>query len=95
MAAKVLDWLDERLGIKTVYDTVLDRDVPKVNWWFTLGSASLFLFVMQGITGIFLTVYYVPTPDHAADSILYIMNGVPVEVTIQTPGWCEHTIALL
>lgn len=76
MAAKVLDWLDERLGIKTVYDTVLDRDVPKVNWWFTLGSASLFLFVMQGITGIFLTVYYVPTPDHAADSILYIMNGV-------------------
>ena len=76
MAAKVLDWLDERLGIKTVYDTVLDRDVPKVNWWFTLGSASLFLFVMQGITGIFLTIYYVPTPDHAADSILYIMNGV-------------------
>jgi len=76
MAAKVLDWLDERLGIKTVYDIVLDRDVPKVNWWFTLGSASLFLLVMQGITGIFLTVYYVPTPDHAADSILYIMNGV-------------------
>jgi quinol-cytochrome oxidoreductase complex cytochrome b subunit len=76
MAAKVLDWLDERLGIKTVYDTVLDRDVPKVNWWFTLGSASLFLLVMQGITGIFLTMYYVPTPDHAADSILYIMNGV-------------------
>ncbi|MGB2909751.1 MAG: cytochrome b N-terminal domain-containing protein [Anaerolineales bacterium] len=76
MAAKVLDWLDERLGIRTVYDTVLDRDVPKVNWWFTLGSASLFLFVMQGITGIFLTIYYVPTPDHAADSILYIMNGV-------------------
>lgn len=76
MAAKILDWLDERLGIKTVYDTVLDRDVPKVNWWFTLGSASLFLGVMQGITGIFLTVYYVPTPDHAADSILYIMNGV-------------------
>ncbi|MGB7116750.1 MAG: cytochrome b N-terminal domain-containing protein [Anaerolineales bacterium] len=76
MAAKVLDWLDERLGIKTVYDTVLDRDVPKVNWWFTLGSASLFLGMMQGITGIFLTVYYVPTPDHAADSILYIMNGV-------------------
>ena len=76
MAAKVLNWLDERLGIKTVYDTVLDRDVPKVNWWFTLGSASLFLFVVQGITGIFLTIYYVPTPDHAADSILYIMNGV-------------------
>jgi quinol-cytochrome oxidoreductase complex cytochrome b subunit len=51
--------------------------VPKVNWWFTLGSASLFLFVMQGLTGIFLTVYYVPSPDHAYDSIQFIMNGVP------------------
>jgi len=76
MTAKVINWLDERLGIITIWDTIFDRKVPKVNWWFTLGSASLFLFAMQGITGIFLTVYYVPTPDHAYDSITYIMNGV-------------------
>lgn len=76
MLQKTFDWLDERLGLKTVYNTVLDRKVPKVNWWFTLGSASLFLFLLQGITGIMLTVYYVPSPDHAYDSIQYIMNGV-------------------
>ena len=76
MITKVLSWLDERMGLKGIYDTVLDRKVPKVNWWFTLGSASLFLFAMQGITGIFLTVYYVPSPDHAYDSIQYIMTGV-------------------
>ncbi len=76
MANKFMMWLDERLGLQTIYSTILDRKVPKVNWWFTLGSASLFLFVMQGITGIFLTVYYVPSPDHAYDSIQYIMNGV-------------------
>ena len=69
-------WLDERLGLHTIYSTVLDRKVPKVNWFYTLGSASLFLFVMQAATGIFLTVYYVPSPDHAYDSIQYIMNGV-------------------
>jgi len=74
--SKVMDWLDERLGLAAVYDTVLDRKVPKVNWWFTLGSASLFLFVLQAVTGIFLTVYYVPSPDHAYDSVQYIMNGV-------------------
>jgi len=28
------------------------------------------------VTGIFLSVYYVPSPDHAYDSIQYIMNGV-------------------
>jgi quinol-cytochrome oxidoreductase complex cytochrome b subunit len=77
MTAKLMTWLDERLGLQGIYSTVLDRKVPKVNWWFTLGSASLFLFAMQALTGIFLTVYYVPSPDHAYDSIQYIMTGVP------------------
>jgi quinol-cytochrome oxidoreductase complex cytochrome b subunit len=76
LAEKTFAWLDERLGLETIYGAVLDRKVPKVNWWFTLGSASLFLFVMQGITGIFLTMYYVPDPQKAYDSIEYIMNGL-------------------
>ena len=76
LAEKTFAWLDERLGLEAIYGAVLDRKVPKVNWWFTLGSASLFLFVMQGITGIFLTMYYVPDPQKAYDSIEYIMNGL-------------------
>ncbi|MFZ2096621.1 MAG: cytochrome b N-terminal domain-containing protein [Anaerolineales bacterium] len=76
MFQKTFNWLDERLGLNAIYNTVLDRKVPKVNWWFTLGSASLFLFLLQGITGIMLSVYYVPSPDHAYDSIQYIMTGV-------------------
>ena len=76
MVENIFAWLDERLGLETIYGAVLDRKVPKVNWWFTLGSASLFLFVMQGITGIFLTMYYVPDPQKAYDSIEYIMNGL-------------------
>ncbi len=76
MIRRTIAWVDERIGITPIYDTVLDRKVPKVNWAFTLGSASLFLAVTQGITGIFLTVYYVPHPDQAYESIQYIMNGV-------------------
>jgi quinol-cytochrome oxidoreductase complex cytochrome b subunit len=76
MVKKLFAWLDERLGLNEVYKAVLDRPEPKGNWWNTLGSASMFLFVMQGLTGIFLTVYYTPSPDHAYDSIQYIMNGV-------------------
>ncbi len=76
MAEKVFDWLEERLGLESIYSAVLDRKVPKVNWWFTLGSASLFLFVMQGVTGIFLMMYYSPSPESAYDSIQYIMNDV-------------------
>jgi quinol-cytochrome oxidoreductase complex cytochrome b subunit len=76
VVAKVYSWLDERLGLTPIYNTIFDRKIPKVNWWFTLGSASLFLFALQAVTGIFLAVYYVPSPDHAYESIEYIMNGV-------------------
>jgi quinol-cytochrome oxidoreductase complex cytochrome b subunit len=31
---------------------------------------------LQGLTGMLLTVYYVPSPDKAYDSIQYIMNEV-------------------
>jgi quinol-cytochrome oxidoreductase complex cytochrome b subunit len=73
---RIYAWLDERVGLQGIYKDVLDRPEPRGSWWNTLGSASLFLFVLQGVTGIFLTTYYTPSPDHAYDSITYIMNGV-------------------
>ena len=76
MLKKLFVWLDERLGLNDLYKATLDRPEPKGNWWNTLGSASLFLFLLQGATGIFLSVYYTPSPDHAYDSIQYIMNDV-------------------
>ena len=74
--ARVLDWLDERMGLLSIWNTVFDRKVPKVNWWYTLGSATLFVAIMQAATGIFLSIYYVPTPEEAYNSIEYIMNDV-------------------
>ena len=76
MTSQIINWLDERLGLTTAYDAILDRKVPKVNWWFTLGSATLLLATTQAITGIFLSVYYVPHPEQAYDSINFIMNDV-------------------
>jgi quinol-cytochrome oxidoreductase complex cytochrome b subunit len=73
---KFYDWLDERVGLGGMYSSMLDRAEPRGNWWNTLGSATLFLFIVQAVTGILLTAYYTPSPDHAYDSITYIMNGV-------------------
>ncbi|MFT3890300.1 MAG: hypothetical protein QM730_01590 [Anaerolineales bacterium] len=80
MWKNIFDWLDERLGLNDMYKNLLDRPEPKGNWWNTLGSASLFLFVLQGLTGIFLTVYYTPSPDHAYDfdPIYYERRGFRV-----------------
>ena len=77
MATSLGNWLDERVGWKKVWEAIFLRKVPKVNWLYTLGSASLFLAVNQIVTGILLTVYYVPTPDHAYDSVQFITTQVP------------------
>jgi quinol-cytochrome oxidoreductase complex cytochrome b subunit len=78
MAAKISNWLDERTSWKQVWQTIFLRKVPKVNWFYTLGSASLFVALNQAVTGILLTIYYVPTPDHAYDSVQYITTQVPL-----------------
>jgi quinol-cytochrome oxidoreductase complex cytochrome b subunit len=80
MATSIGTWLDERVGWKKVWEAIFLRKVPKVNWLYTLGSAALFLSVNQIVTGILLTIYYVPTPDHAYDSVQFISTQV-------TAGW--------
>ena len=76
MTTRIGNWLDERVGWRGIWQAIFLRKIPKVNWFFTLGSASLFVALTQVITGILLTLYYVPTPDHAYDSVQYITNQV-------------------
>ena len=69
-------WLNDRIPVESIWH-FLNKPVPKdLNFLFTFGSICLFLITIQIITGIFLTIYYVPTPDHAYDSIQYIQNQV-------------------
>ena len=77
MATKFADWMDERIGYRQVWDAIFLRKLPKVNWLYTLGSASLFVALNQIITGILLTIYYVPTPEDAYSSVQYITTQVP------------------
>jgi quinol-cytochrome oxidoreductase complex cytochrome b subunit len=69
-------WLDERVGWRGVWAAIFLRKIPKINWLYTLGSATLFVALNQMVTGILLTIYYVPTPDHAYDSVQYITTEV-------------------
>jgi quinol-cytochrome oxidoreductase complex cytochrome b subunit len=73
-------WLDERTGWKQIWTILFLRKIPKVNWAYTLGSATLFVAINQIVTGILLTIFYVPSPQDAYDSVRYITNTV-------TLGW--------
>jgi ubiquinol-cytochrome c reductase cytochrome b subunit/cytochrome b6 len=45
-------------------------------WWFCLGGTPLYLFVVQVVTGIALTFYYVPSPDEAYASVAAITRDI-------------------
>ena len=53
------------------------RKVPKgTNWFYTLGSATLFAFLSQAVTGVFLAMYYDPSVTNAYESARHITNEV-------------------
>ena len=77
MASRLYKWLDSRLKLKRLQRTLLDEPIPGgASWIYVFGSATLFLFLLQALTGMFLAIYYAPTPDHAYDSIQFIEKEV-------------------
>jgi len=71
-------WWDERTGWSSFVNAVFRRQVPAgLSWWYSLGAATLFVFVLQLVTGILLSLNYAPTPDTAYDSVLFINSQVP------------------
>lgn len=81
---RIIDWFDERLQVREIKRALLDRHIPKgVGWLYTLGSAALFIFILQVVTGILLATNYSPSPDHAFASVDYIMKHVPYGALIR------------
>jgi ubiquinol-cytochrome c reductase cytochrome b subunit/menaquinol-cytochrome c reductase cytochrome b subunit len=75
--ADLVGWIDERTGGASFLTGMLYRKVPKgTNWFYTLGSATLFAFVVQAITGVFLAMYYTPSATQAYASITHLTNDV-------------------
>ncbi|MFN7948891.1 MAG: cytochrome b N-terminal domain-containing protein [Blastocatellia bacterium] len=76
--ARLYDWLDERTGIKAIMHEMLDEPIRGgARFAYVFGSVLLVLFLLQVVTGGFLTMYYVPSADHAHASVSYIQKAVP------------------
>jgi len=59
---KALNELDDRLGIAKGGRSLLDKIFPD-HWSFMLGEIALYSFVILLLSGIFLTLYFVPSQD--------------------------------
>ncbi len=75
--ARLLGWLEHRVGLETAARKFLYDDVPASSGWpQVFGSVALFLFLVQAFTGLLLAFNYAPTPGDAYNSLQYIIREV-------------------
>jgi cytochrome b6 len=80
-------WLDARVDLVGLERFLRHKTVPdhRHSIWYYLGGMTLYLFIVQVITGILLLLYYKPTAESAYESVQYIMTEVPF-------GWLVRSI---
>lgn len=99
LLAAVLKPFDSRFELTDrLHRAVLDRPVPQHarRFWFCFGGLAAFVFAMQVASGIFLTMYYQPTPDRAYASVFYVSHYVNYGWLIRsTHVWGAHLMMAL
>ena len=83
----VYGWADERFQVTTCTNFLAKKTVPvhKHFIWYYFGGITLFLFIMQVLTGILLLFYYKPTEAAAFESVKFITTQVPF-------GWLIRSV---
>ncbi|SDH07128.1 menaquinol-cytochrome c reductase cytochrome b subunit [Alteribacillus persepolensis] len=84
MLQKIYEWVDERLDITPMWRDVADHEVPEhVNpahhfsaFVYCFGGLTFFITVIQILSGMFLTMYYVPDIVNAYESVKYLQGEV-------------------
>lgn len=88
MRTNVMGWLRTRFPVDSQgLLRGLEEPVPGhlKRWWWCLGGMPAYLFLVQVITGIMLTFYYVPDPEQAYESVWKITHQVPL-------GWWVRSL---
>jgi cytochrome b6 len=82
-------WLDERIGLSDFANLAKKKEIPlhRHTFWYYFGGMTLFLFMIQVVTGILLLLYYRPSAGEAFESIQFIMTEVEF-------GWLVRSIHL-
>lgn len=78
MVKNIVDWIDARIPMTATYNRHVGQYATPTNFnfWYFFGSLAMLVLVNQLLTGIWLTMNYVPTAEGAFASIEYIMRDV-------------------
>jgi len=78
MLLRFYRWIDARWPLSGALRLGREEEIPGgASFSYALGSATLFVFLLQVATGIAQLFYYAPTVDHAYDSLNYLRTEVP------------------
>jgi ubiquinol-cytochrome c reductase cytochrome b subunit len=79
-------WFTDRWPFYQLRDLLLKEEIPGgASFSYTLGTSLIMVFTLQAATGVLQLFYYVPTVDHAYDSVSYLRTEVPF-------GWLIHNM---
>jgi cytochrome b6 len=84
---RIYRWIDERIHLEDLVEFMGKKYVPlhRGSVWYYFGGVSLFLFIIQVVTGILLLLYYKGGEELAFESIQFIMSKVSF-------GWLIRSI---
>ncbi len=69
----LIDWLDNRTGIRAFANDALYERIPGgARWRYVWGSTLVFVFFVQVVTGLFLWMSYSPSDQSAWESVYFI-----------------------
>jgi len=80
--ARLAAWFDTRLGL--TYPLLRPAPRYSINPFYWLGALTVVAFLIQGVTGIMMMLYYVPSPADAFGSTQYIFQSVYYGRFLQT-----------
>jgi cytochrome b6 len=73
---KLKEWIDERYDLDELRRLAKSKLIPehRYDFWYYTGGITLFLFILQFLTGMLMALYYVPHIDFAYKSIIEIVT---------------------
>ncbi|HVW13362.1 MAG TPA: cytochrome b N-terminal domain-containing protein [Mucilaginibacter sp.] len=72
---RIWHWIDDRSGLTEIFLPLIKHPVPPGSKWsYVFGSATLFCFILQVITGVALALLYQPSSSGAYESLQFITD---------------------